>query len=50
MYQRGGSLYHGFEFDYGPLLFLPAVWLATLLNLPLGDGYYLFWTTGLLHE
>lgn len=45
MYQRGGSLYHGFEFDYGPLLFLPAVWLATLLNLPLGDGYYLFWTT-----
>jgi hypothetical protein len=45
MYRLGGTLYRSFEFDYGPLLFLPAVWLARLLHLSLGDGYYLFWTS-----
>lgn len=40
----GGRVYHDFTFDYGPLLYFPAWWLAALIHRPVGHGYYLFWT------
>ncbi len=30
-------------FDYGPLMFLPAVWLRSCLHLTSGDAFYLWW-------
>jgi len=44
MYRMGGRLFRDFEFDYGPLLFYPAVWIAKLGHLSLGNAYFLGWT------
>src|SRR5579872_4665004 len=43
MFSIGGRLYKDFGFDYGPLLFYPAVWLARLCHLSIGNGYFLSW-------
>lgn len=39
----GGRVYRDFDFDYGPLLYYPAWWIASLLRIPVGHAYYLFW-------
>jgi hypothetical protein len=44
MFRQGGRLFQDFEFDYGPLLFYPAVWIAKLTHLSLGNAYFLSWT------
>ena len=48
----GGRVYRDFSFDYGPLMYYPSWWLAGLLRVPVGHGYYLFclleWVTGVL--
>jgi hypothetical protein len=44
MFSIGGHLYKDFGFDYGPLLFYPAVWLARLCRVSIGNGYFLSWT------
>ncbi len=44
MFGMGGRLYRDFEFDYGPLMFYPSVWIAHLCHLSLANGYFLGWT------
>ena len=43
MFGMGGRLYRDFEYDYGPLMFYPSVWIAHLCHLSLGNGYFLGW-------
>ena len=43
MFDMGGRLYRDFEFDYGPLMFYPSVWIAHLCHLSLGNSYYITW-------
>ncbi len=43
MHRMGYRLFRDISFDYGPLMFFPAVWLSTLLRLTAGDGAYLWW-------
>ncbi len=44
MFGMGARLYRDFEFDYGPLMFYPSVWIAHLCHLSLGNGYFLEWS------
>ena len=50
MFSMGGHLYRDFEFDYGPLMFYPPVWIARLCHISLGNAYFLAlvlqWTLG----
>jgi len=41
MYDMGGRLFRDFEYDYGPLMFYPSVWIARLCHISLGNGYFL---------
>ncbi len=43
MHAMGYRLFRDISFDYGPLMFLPAVWLRGLLHLTPGDAFYLWW-------
>lgn len=43
MFGMGARLYRDFEFDYGPLMFYPAVWIARTCHIALGNGYYIAW-------
>jgi hypothetical protein len=43
MFRMGGHLYRDFEFDYGPLMFYPAVWIARIGHISLGHAFYLAW-------
>jgi hypothetical protein len=43
MFSMGGRLFRDFEFDYGPLMFYPPVWIARLCHLSLANGYFLGW-------
>jgi hypothetical protein len=43
MFGMGARLYRDFNFDYGPLMFYPSVWIARLCRLSLGNGYFLGW-------
>jgi hypothetical protein len=43
MLRMGGHLYSDFEFDYGPLMFYPSIWIARLCNLSLANSYYIGW-------
>ena len=43
MYSMGARLFRDFEFDYGPLMFYPPVWIARLCHISLGNGYFLGW-------
>ncbi len=43
-YRMGGQLYRTFEFDYGPLMFYPPIWIARALHISLGNGHYIAWT------
>lgn len=43
MQAMGYRLFRDISFDYGPLMFLPAVWLRSLLHLTPGDAFYLWW-------
>ncbi len=42
-YMAGGSLYHGVEYIYGPLLFMPPVWVARLFHLSGQNAYFSVW-------
>ena len=42
-YRLGKHLYTDFDFPYGPLMFLPTVWLAKGFHLAYGDAYFLTW-------
>ena len=43
MFRLGGRLYRDFEFDYGPLMFYPALWIARLGRISIGNAFYLTW-------
>ena len=43
MFGMGARLYRDFEFDYGPLMFYPSIWIARLCHISLGNGYFLSW-------
>lgn len=43
MYRAGWHIYRGFEFDYGPLMFYPALWVSRLLHISTGNAYFLCW-------
>jgi hypothetical protein len=43
MFRTGARLYRDFEFDYGPLMFYPPIWIARLSNLSVANSYYIAW-------
>ena len=43
MFRMGGRLYRDFEFDYGPLMFYPTVWIARAGHISLGNSHYIAW-------
>jgi hypothetical protein len=43
MARTGARIYQDFTFDYGPLMFYPALWIARVGHLSVANAHYLAW-------